>query len=1113
MAEPIDLPDPESNSIDRVLLGWTDRLGRGELIDWTVELQQIQDQALRAVAADRLDKLLLGYQALIGRNSLPPPRRIDDFELEQELGRGAMGVIYRARQISLNRPVAVKVITGLTALDPRRADRFAREAQALACLQHPGIVPVFTTGARDGVMFIAMELVDGASLGEIIAKLEAVPPPQRTTAHVARSIGTDAADSEGSYVTWVVRVCAEAAAALQYAHERGVLHRDIKPNNLMLDRSGRVRLIDFGLARILANDSSLTSFGVVGSPAYLPPEVLAESSHGATAAGDVYSLGVVLYELLAGRRPFSAKSTAALLARIERRPPPPLRRWFPALPRDLETICAKSLEKDPARRYATAAAMAADLRAFATFQPIAARRASWLRRVHLAAQRNPAASTAVLALLALAATGVVMFVGGRVRHTAAVAKAAAEVEQALATDSSAVADEALQRVMMLDDAHPRMHAWSQQIASRRCDERTAVARTALSELGAAHDHLWSLAEARDLEAEEVAARYVPPDRYSAYLRLVRECERLEAERQTRFMRTFDLIEDAQTAAAAAGQADRTAVRHLRADVFALEWRWAKRTGKVELERLHAARLREFDLEARYTPELDRPGTLTLHAPPGYAAHLFHYRPRHQLGSTDPSFRLVPVPFDGKARATVPMTGAALLPGDPCLTVIASDGMPEVEPQDLIVAIDGRTAAPGLWVKAVRPDSAAAAVQVQAWDRVVSAGGAPVSCWADVRLAQLRAGTVEFVCAGVREVHLQVPSEGTLAEQSGVEVAGAADLLAAVAPARPIPLTVLRGERLLSLQIPAGAVARIRAVPTAYPLLLAERARVGFTPLQPLLLPPGEYLLLLHRRQRDSMPLRVPFELVAGQTRTIWTVEPPHSPPHPDTIWVSGTEVDPATAEQGKTSDGVFVSRHEITLGEWDRFLSDPQIAAEIERIRAQTGALFYVPRDDILLQPKTFRQDPRDLFPVKWISQHDAQAYVDWRNRELEAAGVPWVAALPSGAEWNRAARGFTQRRLPWGNVFEPQLTDALLTSVPPIVQPVGSRLGDESPFGVRDMAGAVAEATSELHRGIENVFIIKGGANQFESASDFDIDHLDARPGGQVGSFLGFRLVYRPRQ
>jgi WD40 repeat protein len=363
-------------------------------------------------------------------------RYFGDYEIVREIARGGMGVVFQARQVSLNRPVALKMILAGQLANNAEIRRFHTEAEAAANLDHPGIVPIFEVGQHEGQHYFSMGLVEGQSLSQRLAQ---GPLPAREAAEL------------------IGRVC----AAIEYAHSRGVIHRDLKPANILLDHNGNPRVTDFGLAKKLENECDLTGSGqIMGTPSFMPPEQAGGKPAKVGPLADVYALGATLYALAAGRPPFQAASPLDTVVQVINDEPVPPRRLNPSIPRDVETICLKCLEKEPAKRYASVTALREDLQRYLAGEPIAPRPVTSLERAVKWARRRPA----IAALLGLVTLVTVLGLGGVLWQwrEAAHARGDAERESGRAKMQTKLAHERLEDALQARAEEKRQTELAQQ---------------------------------------------------------------------------------------------------------------------------------------------------------------------------------------------------------------------------------------------------------------------------------------------------------------------------------------------------------------------------------------------------------------------------------------------------------------------------------------------------------------------------------------------------------------------------------------------------------------------------------------------------------------------------
>jgi formylglycine-generating enzyme required for sulfatase activity len=1003
------MPEPNPIGRDEILAACLEACAAGD--------QQLLEQVCRErpeLAADirAAAMVLTEIRASLGSSASPtkrPPDSIGRFRVLGELGRGGMGVVFRAHDAQLDREVAVKILPDAMAASGRSAERFRREARALAQLRHPHIVAIHEVGeSAGGVPFFAMDLVDGRSLAEILHRLAGTDCARLRSGDLLPF-----ADPErgGDWVNAVVALIAKVADALQAAHEEGLTHGDVKPANILVDRQQEPHLVDFGIARDGDSGGASRSARHLGTPAYMAPEQI-EAGKAIGPWTDVYALGVTLYETLTLRRPFAGDTSQQTFRLVLEDDPVEPRRFNPAIPRDVATICVIALAKEPTHRYASASAFAADLRHFLALRPIRGRRPGWLDRAGKWLRRNPwPVRLAAAASVAMAAGALAMSF-----HTA---WATAEAQRLVQTAERLMAEvsPAIDDVARFTTARERLLAAD---LLRPGDVATNVRLADVAEWLATYE------TRRLVEAGMVRVAQLGDDTggRSEVMELTGELLTRLDDQALRYPvgapQGFDLGSAFHQVREARGRAHRHAVsasNHANASLAA-----------------------------------DRASVQLVGGVAGASVFLFRMQPT-AVGAQ----RLVPTPVRAGAAAPArdePMPGSTVLAVEEVVAG-SSAAASDLRRGDLIVQIDGEpvtVASPMVFDRPLTPDG----------------------------------------------VELQVVSDGV---RRAVRIAG---------QGRP----------------------GIAAIATAYPLVCSAANRVGSLPDCTIVVTPGSYVVVVcslgyedlrlpfHVR-RPGQRLVIPLALVADGTSPRGFVRIAAGD-----FEAGGDEeaMNPLPAATRFVED-FWIGRTEVTTRDYREFLDDPRTRLEIGRARAQ-GRWVLVPRQR--RGERESRQFHRPLWrealdgsfepppgwegahPVHAISCDDAVAYCQWRTEQARARGERWLFRLPNADEWEKAARGVDARAFPWGATFDARFCRPREPVVPD-PGPVGvmQLLGDESPWGVRDLAGGAYEWCAGVVPTGEQVFRggswVCGDPRFFRSASF---------AGGQpwrISDEDGFRLVAVP--
>ncbi len=992
--------------------------------------------AVGAPLRDRLRELirLVGIGVSAGEDRAVPAGgglpRIDGFHVLCRLSRGGMGELYFAEQKGLGRKVALKVLRPERRGSIASESAFQREARALAALRHPSIVTIHAAGVQDGVAWIAMELLAGRSFDEWLAEARANEVP--------------------AVLGKILRFGAQIARALEAAHAERIIHRDVKPSNILVLEDDRAVLVDFGIARHFEEDRATLTGEFRGTPTYASPEQIKGGSAPLDARTDVYSLGVTLYEAVTGTLPFGGDTTEQLFHAILSGAAPPPRRVQPALSRDAETVILKAMERDPRRRYADARALAEDLEALVEIRPIRARPSGPLARIVKWSRRNRALSTALAAVAALGIVGAGMEVAANRRKLVdlrrELAAARGLVERGEHQAALAACDRALGRLPDDVDAARLRDAVIRSWNESRCDAALAAARRHLDDCRGRAERIADLRGSVAGSVHGVNTRHLAPAEH----RRLRETEDAVAALEREQVRDFLL------AAERAQEARAIAPLDPRVDAFLAElWmeQWREAVGDDDQPRAAwlAERVRAIDRAGRHAAELEPRRRLAMESDPsGATVYLFRYADAAGL-RPGAERRLVPVPVRD-APMPVPV-------GTWCLRVVSplelapSAPVARLEVGDVLVSVAGHPIQDVILV----PFTSGA---IQALDRLVRVDDEPIREAYDV--ARLYRLTAEH--PGRRFV-FTFERDG---REFGVEAEGLADLgINAYEPDSivydaPCWASLWRDGDLIEIDVPGGLVART----TCAPLFPSRACEIGRTPVAGVELEPGRYVALLRADGRADV--RVPFVVPRGDDvhRRV-RLDPIGVAPDRFVRVASGrfaaggdarafAPLEPGTPEV----DDFWMCERESTWEEWATFLNDPATQAVIDA--SPTPTLFPRSLDGALIPE--WRRGPdgsfsfpsgRRLHPISSVSWHDARAFAAWLTRVFrEQFGSELEFDLPTELEWEKAARGVDGRFFPFGDTFDPTWVKSRFAREVVEQEPCYRFPRDESPYGVYDLCG-----------------------------------------------------------
>lgn len=982
-----------------------------------------------------------------GAESPPPPTDFGDFRIVRAIGRGGMGAVYEALQVSLPRRVALKVLPPADRSDPDRLRRFRREIEATASLQHPNIVPVLEAGEVGGLPYYAMPLIEGRSLDRVIASFRSEPK----TVPLA---------SRDGLVAWVARFI-DVARALAAAHRAGIVHRDVKPSNLFLSEDGRLLVLDFGLNRAVAGGRLSQTGAPVGTPRYMSPEQILFGRMPVDGRSDVFGLAATLYEVLTQVPAFDGDCVESVFRAILSKEPVPLRRIDPRMPDDLEAVVLKALEKEPDLRYAGADEFADDLLRFLEYQPVVARPAGFFRRVRTRLRGNrPLAATGLAGLLALAGTGIA--IGWQATKEARlfdrfVAQAHDRMDFGQPREALGHLDAALalrprdEEVRAYRDAVESARAAADAelmrlLARKEAERELALARAAskrLEELAPAIEELRN-------DLRFARARILPWDPFPAKSAAYETERRLEEALIERDAALRSVIEHAELArktlpdAPIAGPGRGIEEEAIRREYeAAVRQRDADRVAAIErLVGVYFADSLLDDALSRSTVSFET-------TPPGAEVYLFRY--------AETGYRIaVPVPFPTAEPA--PGSLGEKPTGEPwlALRLTAFPRGPEPLPAragDLVTAICGEPPRGASWVNDHLALPHGHVVQVRRSRPDLPNAAPPPHSEDEVFEAELPPGSAGAL-------------EGEIVRRD------------------PYPLDLSESNRAGLTPIPSRPIE-----PGAY---LALLRRAGS--------PDVRVPFHVFRGEEEKVDVAFPAPENVGPG----FVHVPRGPLVIDADHGSRGADLPAESIVPSFS----IAERETTFGEYEAFLAALARTAPGEALARIPRGPVPGSRRGELVNTERVRLAPPGGDPktaLVGVSLSDAEAYCRWLTSVERRDRITY--RLPTEAEWERAARGADARQFVWGVRMDWTLARTGLSAPRTSVLPGGLYPADRSVFDASDMNGNAREwcvlADDAAHG------VLKGGSFMSRLEDDARLpSRAHVRPADWADETSGFRVV-----